>query len=340
MADLSNSVFSIEKLGTDIFIKVGNNIIYCWAIENFNMKAFGTSKYIEVGNNDFIAQLDFSLCASSVCTTQDDLIQHISNEISSEDTIYDKSILYANGIANKVSGQFFGRNPSVGTAAEDIWVNGGNYNFLLGATTIEVTTNNIQDDITGLGARTIHITGLDSNFDELIEVVSLTGNGITTTVGQFSRINSAVIVSCGTFRGSNYNDIELNTTGSGLTIGKIAGGYGSINTSDYGIGRTQLGIFTVPNNKTLYITSVYINVDSSKIADVNLYCLANVDDITIPTSPRILLVSLDGVTDFREKTLTSYYIINEKTDIWFRASINSGTAGVDCNLSYIMIDNV
>jgi len=260
------------------------------------------------------------------------------NDVSLVRNVNDPLLDLARNIhLDKHASLIFGRNETVGTSSEDIWIVGGDYNFLTGATTFEIVSNSAEDDATGLGARSVLINGLDSNLNELSEVVAITGSGTVTTVNSYWRLHSAYVATCGTNRGSNYNNIDIQSTGGNLLIGRIAGGYGTINTANYGIGRTQLGIVTVPAAHTLYITSMYVNVDNSKTANVSLYCISNIDNVTPPVAPRVLLAQIDGMTDFREKRLMSYFAIPEKSDIWFRASLNSGAAGIDIQFEYFLI---
>jgi hypothetical protein len=293
-----------------------------------------------VAQNHFRIQTIFHKFKSKELTSTSSQVISDQSDVQLVRTVNDNTLDLSRGvISDKKASLFFGRNPSVGTSDEDIWSYSGNYNFLIGATTLEVMSNNAEDDSTGLGCRSVLINGLDSNCNELSEIIALTGNGTVTTTNSYLRLQSAYVATCGTNRGSNYNDICIQSTGSALKVGCIGGGYGTINTASYGIGRTQLGIYTVPAGKTLYITSMYVNVDNSKTANIGLYTVSNIDNTTPPTSPRIMLAKIDNMSDFREKELKSYFAILEKTDIWYRGSVNSGTAGVDVQMEYFLVDN-
>ena len=332
--------YTVTRVGSNIILKYDSDVHYMWPANDFNTIDFDfNSKRIKVGSANFDITLDYTLCTNpSGSTSKYDLMSKLCSLSDIEPTISELE-LSLNNILGKTSGLFFGRNETVGTSSEDIWIGGGDYSFLTGATTLEIISNNAQDDDTGLGARTVLINGLDGSCVEQSEVISLTGSGTVTTTNSYLRLVSAYVATCGTNRGSNYNDINIQSTGSNLEVGRIGGGYGTINTSNYGIGRTQLGIYTVPVGKTLYITSLYVNVDNTKTANVSLYCLNNIDNVTPPTSPRTLLAQIDGMTNFRDKQLTSYFAITEKSDIWFRGSLTSGTAGIDVQFEYYLVDN-
>jgi hypothetical protein len=332
------SSYTVTRVGSNIVLKFGDDVHYTWQISKFNCSIIKeNSNYINFGNETFQTTLLYNDCTSpSGATSKYDLIQKIC---SITDVNYN-NIDFANGhIGGKKSSLFFGRNSSVGTTDEDIWFYGGDYNFLTGATTLEIMSSNAEDDYTGLGCRSVLINGLDSNCNELSEVIAITGNGTVTTTNSYIRLQSAYVATCGTSRGSNYNDICIQSTGSNLRVGCIGGGYGTVDTTNYGVGRTQLGIYTVPAGKTLYITSMYVNVDNTKIANIGVYILSNIDNVTPPTSGRVMLAKIDNMSNYREKDLKSYFAIPEKTDIWFRGNVDSETAGIDIQMEYMLVDN-
>lgn len=227
-------------------------------------------------------------------------------------------------------------NPDVATTLEDIWDVGGYYPWLSGITSptyLQITTNNIQDGISGLGARKIKIYGLDSNYDELTEEISLVGNGNAFSTKQFRRVYESHVIATGTFHGSNYNNIDIGISGSSplVVLSRIRGDGGVINTNDYGVGTSQQSTYTIPRNKTGYITRIEVIVDSNKTASVFLYKVSGID--TIPHSPKELLWRIDGFTGQYTATFKSYIKLEEKTDIWFQCNASaSSVISVDYDL--------
>src|SRR6516164_9440776 len=66
-----------------------------------------------------------------------------------------------------------GHNPNIGAgAAADVWVPGGNYNFLASAIQLELLSDNAADTVAGTGAITITVSGLDGNYNPISEVVT------------------------------------------------------------------------------------------------------------------------------------------------------------------------
>lgn len=94
-----------------------------------------------------------------------------------------------------------GRNSDIDTATvpEWIWENGGVYTgFPTGAAeTIEVFSSDANDTAAGSGARTVTLFGLDENFDQITETVTLNGATGVTTTNAFSRLHSAFVATSG-----------------------------------------------------------------------------------------------------------------------------------------------
>ena len=233
--------------------------------------------------------------------------------------------------------RIFGNNNAVGTTAEDIWIVGGDYNFLSSPSVLEILSENIQDDgITGLGAQSVRIHGLDPNYDEIDELVVLVGNSVSLpTTNQFIRVNCAVVESVGTVRGSNYNNLTIRVPTENTIVARIAGGYGTIDTSNYGIGITQLGLYTVPRNHTAYIAKVEINVESNKTGDISLYVLK---DASVNNNSRQLVWKLSDFVGHVSSSFQTYHEVPEKSDIWLRG-IASAESNIDTIMELIVIDN-
>lgn len=230
----------------------------------------------------------------------------------------------------------FGGINSVGTSFQDIWFVGGDYTFLTSDSTIEAVSNNANDDAAGLGARIIHIQGLDSNFMAITENISLVGNGTSiATTSSFIRVNSAHVETCGTYGGSNYNNIEIRVSGGGTALALI-GGAGLIDTANYGYCESKLGIYTVPSGFTAYINSLKVSSDGNKGTHIILYKRESADDLVTMTPRRLVWEDTENIGSKTVK-FDTFIEIPEKTDIFFRAKTISGTTGVDVNWDMILL---
>ena len=160
----------------------------------------------------------------------------------------------------------FGHNPAIetGTDPEDVWHGGGVYPFYpLTAQTLEVLSDSVEDDAdkepAGTGAYTIIIYGLDGNFNEVNETVTLNGAGIVAlTEHTYRRVYRAIILTAGS-SGSNVGNIVVRIASAGASAAYIA-------TAD---GQTQQAIYTIPEGKTGFFIKGYVGVSAGGVGASN-----------------------------------------------------------------------
>ena len=207
-----------------------------------------------------------------------------------------------------------GRNPDIDTGTpEDVWDTGGIMTWPQTATVVSIVSTSTDDDgapTTNTGAQTITIEGLDTNFLDLVETVTLNGTSTVTTSGSFIRINRVVVASVGTYHGSNL----------GVITGTIGGS--NMFTIPIGQGQTSMGRWTVAANKFMMIRNIAASVDATKNANVSLKAYLNADDISQPFSgaDRVLaeFTSLSGVENV---VFDSPVGVLPKADIWFHVPV-------------------
>jgi len=161
----------------------------------------------------------------------------------------------------------FGRNPNVGGAPETIWMYGGVYSYLTSPSTVYVTSSSGNDAAGGTGARTITVQGLNGDYNNVQE--TLTVGGSVGTV-EFLRVFRAFVVESGSV-GTNVGDVRV-TTGAGGS-GTVLADIGTIGTgTTFGLGQTQLALYTIPAHCTGYLTTWNVGVGSYNDATtVSLY---------------------------------------------------------------------
>ena len=152
----------------------------------------------------------------------------------------------------------FGRNPNIGGAPETIWMYGGRYVYLTSPSTVYAHSADTADSVSGTGARTVTIQGLDGNYESIEETVTVR-SGVATTA-QFLRVFRAFVVTSGS-TGTNEGNIIISTGAAGT--GTVLADIGTIGTgTTYGLGQTQLALYTIPADKTGYLTAWNIGVGS------------------------------------------------------------------------------
>ena len=104
----------------------------------------------------------------------------------------------------------FGQNVTVGDSVETIWAQGGLYSYPPSATTMTVSSSDTNDTSAGTGARTVLISGLDGDYNEISETITLNGQTPVTTTNSFIRVNRAIVLTAGS-GGANAGIIYVGT---------------------------------------------------------------------------------------------------------------------------------
>ena len=146
----------------------------------------------------------------------------------------------------------FGYNPDVNGDEETVWEQGGNYPWLDSAVTMFVSSTSVNDTSGGSGANTILIQGLDENYVEIEETVTLNGQTQVTTQLSYLRVYRAFV----TLAGSSGTSGGIIYVGSSGATGGVPNGTVYANL---GIGnQTQIAAYTVPAGHTLYVDEINI----------------------------------------------------------------------------------
>ena len=214
-----------------------------------------------------------------------------------------------------------GYNPNVGTTMETVWSYSTQYVFPAAAQQMEVvSSDNTKDIPAGTGALAVTIYYLDGNYVERSETVSLNGTTpVLTAHNNLYRINGFRCTSIGTDDVPAGN-IELRTAGGGTVYSYIPAGYT----------RARNIVYTVPDGKNLYITSVMFScADATK--GVRFINQANYDNV--PGVPRSFFLPYIEATLYNTslyRPLETPTMFPEHTDI--RVSVISGQAGATADV--------
>ena len=147
----------------------------------------------------------------------------------------------------------FGKNPDVDTSVEDVWNDGGVRTELSSASTMIVTSSG-SDTSGGSGANTVIIYGLDGNYDEITETVTLNAASPQTTTNSFIWINRMLVGESGS-SDVNENDIAVTATTGGSSQAYILANEG----------QTQLAMYMIPNGYTGYLTKGFLSTDANQL---------------------------------------------------------------------------
>ena len=197
----------------------------------------------------------------------------------------------------------YGYQPSVATTFIPVWENATAYTYPVAAT---------QMNLAGSAGdtATITISGLDANYAIISENVVLNGATAVTTTKSYFRINSMnVAVGSATNPSGAVTLKDLTNTTT----------YAKINA---GVGRTQMGIYTVPAGYTFYLSRV------------DIYTSLNGNDFVTYQNKTTSSAGVVQVTQ-QAPFAIGYHAqrvmprpFTEKTDIQLQAKVNSGKSDV------------
>ena len=142
----------------------------------------------------------------------------------------------------------FGFNADVDTAQVTVWPLPSLITFPAAPLQMTVSSTNANDTSNGTGARTIVVQGLDANYNEVTEIVTMNGQTAVTMTAFLIRINYAYVATAGSGNGA-AGDIYIGT--GTVTAGVPATTY-DIVKFDYNT--TITGSWTVPAGYTAYVS--------------------------------------------------------------------------------------
>ena len=224
----------------------------------------------------------------------------------------------------------FGRNPSVGNSPETIWQHGGVYSYLSAPSTVYVSSNApLVDNPTGTGAQPITVLGLDVNYNEVTETLPV--NDTQGSV-EFLRVYRAFVATAGSI-GTNDGNILIATApnGGGTVLADI-GTIGSGTT--YGLGQTQLALYTIPAHCTGYLTHLTMGLGSYNDSGTILLLTREFGTGTAFRTRDIM--DVPGGSHHRDYSVPIK--LPAKTDIEMRALCSTGTT-VSASFEIILIEN-
>lgn len=202
-----------------------------------------------------------------------------------------------------------GSNLTLGTSEALLWVVNTQYTYLAAADTLSITSSNdANDTANGTGARTVVICGLDANWDEQEETITLSGTTAIVTTKTFIRVNDGYVDTVGT-GATNVGQILVKDSTSATTLLAIG----------IGFGRSQFGGWTVPQNQTAFMTRIWAAEGTNKGTSFRLYIR--------PFGKAWQIIKLIKLTSsFASSHFDFPLKVLEKSDIEFRAIAGSADA--------------
>jgi hypothetical protein len=142
----------------------------------------------------------------------------------------------------------FGFNPDVDSTQVSVWPLPSLITFPESALQMTVSSTSANDTSAGTGARTVVVQGLDANYNEVSETVTMNGQTAVTMTTAMLRVNYAYVGTAGSGN-SAAGDIYIGT--GTVTAGVPATAYDIIKF-DYN--NTTTGSYTIPAGYTAYVS--------------------------------------------------------------------------------------
>ena len=141
----------------------------------------------------------------------------------------------------------YGNNPDVNGTLETVWSHSTLYVYPTTAIHMKVSSTSANDAAAGSGARTIVVSGLDADYNEINEIVTLNGQTPVLTTGLFIRVFRSYVLTAGS---SNTAEGTIYIGDGVVTAGVPATVYAEISLGE---NQTLMALWTVPANYTLYV---------------------------------------------------------------------------------------
>lgn len=226
----------------------------------------------------------------------------------------------AKGEVNGHSGVHkFGAVPAMSqNQSGTVWdVNDTNYPWssLTTASTLTVPAVNASDD-----GKEITVIGLDADYAEQTEVISVSSAGSVTSTKSFLRVYRAYM-----YNGSTTNVGNINIQVGGTTVARISAGKG----------QTLMAVYTVPAGYTAYLTKGVCSCQAGADATGNMYVrYGGQNAFRIGHSFEVSGAGGHYTYDFDVPVA-----IPEKSDIDVRVTVRSNNARITSAFDLILMQN-
>ena len=237
----------------------------------------------------------------------------------------------------------FGFNNDIGTAEETVWDGGGLYEYIATAATLNVSSSSALDAAGGTGASNVEISGLDENFKEASETLTLNGQTAVVTTNKYIRVFRMKIT------GSATADASFPTNAGDIYAG-LGGPASGVPTTPYakitaGEGQTLMALWTIPETSSdgvnvtraclenLFVTSAG---GGSGIGTIRMVARSVSGAVYTPfqVKDKFKVVAAGGPTHIEHRIPICF---SPKDDIEVRGTASTGTIDISGGLSFVIM---
>jgi hypothetical protein len=199
-----------------------------------------------------------------------------------------------------------------GSVPETMWERGGPYPFPTVATPVTVTSSSDQDKyLTGAGAWLVLIEGLDENYKEQIETLTMAGSAVVASAKSYLRVNALRSV----YHGSNK---VANGTITATVASSVIRQISASSSIDY------TAVFSVPAEHSFFPQAFSHNVLKLTTASITVTTKVYVPDTNGIVTASFLFVGGSQPTIVSPTNL-AFSRVPEKCDFWIDIAYASTT---------------
>jgi hypothetical protein len=223
-----------------------------------------------------------------------------------------------------------GTLPTLGTTQATVWNPGGIYVYPSTAQVMVVASTSANDAAAGTGARTVVVQGLDANYNQIQETVTLNGQTGVNTTNSFLRVTHMYVATAGTGLAA-AGTISVGT-------GTVTAGVPAVVYLNYlkQSGATS-AIWTVPAGYTAYITAIQSSSGNATAGQWTNFGLFIASSQGAPLDSELQWICSNGGNALINFT---YPIsVPEKVDFEIRAISTAASTSVDANMQIVYIKN-
>ncbi len=158
----------------------------------------------------------------------------------------------------------FGINEALGADWEVIWSNSSLYTYIPTPIALKFSSGHAGDQVGSAGAQTVNVQGLDANFIQQRENVTLNGQTAVLTVNTYARVNRVTVNSAGG-QGSNIGTIYAGDGAISSGVPNII--YARVESAD---NQTLMALFTIPASYSGSLKQIDFTVAGNQTVDVRL----------------------------------------------------------------------
>lgn len=214
----------------------------------------------------------------------------------------------------------------------------GAYQTPIANTALEFVSSSANDTAAGTGAQEVQITGLQNVggvWSEVIQTVATNGLTAVPIPIDLIRVYTWKVTKSGTYAtalaGSHAGTLTLRTAGGGAT-------WDTIIPTPFPIGRSQIGVYTVPSGETAYLLTKQIFIDTTKTADIYFFERPLANDVTTPFSAMTLIQREVGVSGgITMKTSAPKGPFVGPCDIGFMGVVSIGTSECAAEFELLLV---